>query len=64
MTETGMTDSYLSDAAFRKQALSSIPMGRFGTPEDLIGMVVLLLARAGAFITGQTIFVDGGRTLV
>ena len=64
MTETGMTGSYLSDAAFRKQALSSIPMGRFGTPEDLIGMVVLLLAPAGAFITGQTIFVDGGRTLV
>ena len=64
MTETGMTGGYLSDAAFRTQALSAIPMGRFGTPEDLIGMVVLLLAPAGAFITGQTIFIDGGRTVV
>jgi NAD(P)-dependent dehydrogenase (short-subunit alcohol dehydrogenase family) len=64
MTETGMTSGYLLDAAFRTQALSSIPMGRFGTPQDLVGMVVLLLAPAGSFITGQTIFVDGGRTLV
>jgi NAD(P)-dependent dehydrogenase (short-subunit alcohol dehydrogenase family) len=64
MTETGMTAGYLSDPEFRKQALAAIPMGRFGTPEDLFGLLVLLLAPAGAFITGQTIFVDGGRTLV
>jgi NAD(P)-dependent dehydrogenase (short-subunit alcohol dehydrogenase family) len=63
MTETGMTGTFLADPAFRAQALASIPMGRFGTPEDLVGMVVLLLAPAGAFITGQTIYVDGGRTL-
>lgn len=41
-----------------------IPMGRLGEPEDLLGTVVLLLATGGAFITGQTIYVDGGRTLV
>jgi NAD(P)-dependent dehydrogenase (short-subunit alcohol dehydrogenase family) len=63
MTETGMTQGLLSDRQFRAQAMASIPMGRFGTPQDLIGMVVLLLAPAGAFITGQTIYVDGGRTL-
>jgi NAD(P)-dependent dehydrogenase (short-subunit alcohol dehydrogenase family) len=63
MTETGMTKTLLSDPQFRAQALASIPLGRFGQPEDLIGMVVLLLAAAGAFITGQTIYVDGGRTL-
>jgi NAD(P)-dependent dehydrogenase (short-subunit alcohol dehydrogenase family) len=64
MTETGMTGGYLSDAAFRNQALASIPLGRLGTPEDLVGALVLLLSPAGAFITGQTIYVDGGRTLV
>jgi NAD(P)-dependent dehydrogenase (short-subunit alcohol dehydrogenase family) len=64
MTETGMTGGYLSDGSFRNQALASIPLGRFGTPEDLIGPLVLLLSPAGAFITGQTIYVDGGRTLV
>lgn len=64
MTETGMTGSYLSDAEFRSQALSVIPLGRFGTPDDLIGPLLLLLAPGGSFITGQTLFVDGGRTLV
>ncbi len=64
MTETGMTVDYMSDDAFRTQALASIPMGRLGSPDDLIGMVVLLLAPAGAFITGQTLYIDGGRTLV
>lgn len=64
MTLTGMTAGYLSEARFRDQALAAIPMGRFGTPDDLIGPLVLLLSRAGAFITGQTIYVDGGRTLV
>lgn len=63
MTETGMTERFLSDPEFRAQALASIPLGRFGTAEDLIGALVLLLGPAGAFITGQTIFVDGGRTL-
>jgi len=63
MTETGMTARFLLDPEFRAQALASIPMGRFGTPQDLIGAMMLLLAPAGAFITGQTIYVDGGRTL-
>ena len=64
MTETGMTGGYLSDAEFRAQALSVIPLGRFGSPADLIGPLLLLLAPGGSFITGQTLFVDGGRTLV
>jgi NAD(P)-dependent dehydrogenase (short-subunit alcohol dehydrogenase family) len=64
MTETGMTGKYLSDPSFRDQALASIPLGRLGTPEDLFGVLILLLSAAGAFITGQTIYVDGGRTLI
>lgn len=64
LTETPLTEEYLSDPAFRRNAVSVIPMGRLGTPEDLVGTVLLLLAPGGAFITGQTICVDGGRTLV
>jgi NAD(P)-dependent dehydrogenase (short-subunit alcohol dehydrogenase family) len=63
MTETAMTSGYLSDAEFRRNALASIPMGRLGRSEDLTGSLILLLSPAGAFITGQTIYVDGGRTL-
>ena len=64
MAQTGMTEGYLANPAFRQQALAAIPLGRFATPEDLIGALILLLSPAGAFITGQTIHVDGGRTLV
>ena len=64
MTQTGMTGRLLSDQRQRDAALGVIPMGRFGTPEDLLGALLLLVSPAGAFITGQTIYVDGGRTLV
>ncbi len=64
LTATPLTDDYLADPEFRSQAVAAIPMGRLGEPEDLVGTVVLLLAVGGAFITGQTIYVDGGRTLV
>ena len=64
LTDTALTHEYLSDPAFRKKAISDIPMGRLGEPEDLIGAALLLLGPGGGFITGQTIYVDGGRTLV
>jgi NAD(P)-dependent dehydrogenase (short-subunit alcohol dehydrogenase family) len=38
------------------------PMGRWGQPEELAGVVVFLASRASDFVTGQTIFVDGGWT--
>lgn len=61
---TGMTQPFLEDPDFHKRYLEDIPLGRFSTPEDLIGTVVMLLSEAGRYITGQTIYVDGGRTLV
>jgi NAD(P)-dependent dehydrogenase (short-subunit alcohol dehydrogenase family) len=64
MIETPMIAPYLADSAFRAAAIAVIPMGRLAVPEDLIGTTLLLLCPAGAFITGQTICVDGGRTLV
>ena len=64
LTETPLTEAYLSDAEFRRNAVSAIPMGRLGEAEDLIGTLLLLLSPGGSFITGQTIYVDGGRTLV
>lgn len=64
MIETPLSAGYLGNSAFRAAALAAIPMGRLSAPEDLIGTTLLLLSPAGAFITGQTIYVDGGRTLV
>ncbi|WP_223426264.1 SDR family NAD(P)-dependent oxidoreductase [Tateyamaria pelophila] len=64
LTETALTRDYLSDPAFRARAIGDIPMGRLGLPEDLVGLALLLFGPGGGFITGQTIYVDGGRTLV
>jgi NAD(P)-dependent dehydrogenase (short-subunit alcohol dehydrogenase family) len=64
LTETPLTRDYLSEPGFRRNAISAIPMGRLGEAGDLIGALLLLLSPGGGFITGQTIYVDGGRTLV
>ncbi len=47
-----------------KERLRSIPLGRMGDPKDYVGMAILLASRASDFITGQTIFVDGGSILI
>lgn len=65
MTPTPLTERQLLASEEKKaKALAQIPMGRFGTPDDLLGAALLLASPAGKFITGQTLFVDGGRTLV
>ena len=63
VTPTPLTEGFLADEERRTAALSRIPMGRFGTPNDVVGAAVFLASDAGAFVTGQTLFVDGGRTL-
>jgi NAD(P)-dependent dehydrogenase (short-subunit alcohol dehydrogenase family) len=47
---------------FEGKMLEGIPLHRFGNPEDLKGVVVFLASPAAAYITGQTIVVDGGAT--
>jgi NAD(P)-dependent dehydrogenase (short-subunit alcohol dehydrogenase family) len=37
------------------------PRGRVGTPQDIAGLAIFLCSRAGAFIVGETIAVDGGQ---
>ncbi|MDP8940376.1 MAG: SDR family oxidoreductase [Actinomycetota bacterium] len=47
---------------FEEKMLEGIPLHRFGNPEDLKGVVVFLASSAAAYITGQTVVVDGGAT--
>jgi len=44
--------------------IRSIPLGRMGAPQDYVGAALLLASRASDFITGQTLFVDGGTNLL
>ncbi len=63
MTRTALTERYLSEPLFHQSAEQMIPLGRLGELSDVMGAVNLLLSDAGGFITGQTLYVDGGRTL-
>jgi NAD(P)-dependent dehydrogenase (short-subunit alcohol dehydrogenase family) len=62
-TETSMTRPSLEREGWREHVLSKIPMGRLGEPGDVVGAAVFLASRASDFVVGQTIYVDGGRTL-
>ncbi len=53
----------LSDEAYAKKVTSTIPVGFYGTPEDCAGIVQLLCSDEGRYITGQCIFVDGGKSV-
>lgn len=58
--ETEMVEDELGNPRTRKFFLSKTPLGRFGKPEELGGTAVYLASEASDFMTGETIFVDGG----
>jgi len=57
---TKMTKDVFADAQKRDKFLSVIPMGRAGVPDDLVGVLLLLASSSSSYITGQSIYVDGG----
>jgi len=57
---TELTQPLWTDEEFDRWVLSKTPLARWGRPDDLVGTAVLLASKAGDFITGQIIYVDGG----
>lgn len=53
----------LSDPDYAKKVTDSIPAGFYGKPEDCAGIVSLLCGEEGRYITGQSIYVDGGKSI-
>ncbi len=53
----------LADEEYRKTVLAKIPLGYCAEPEDLAGVFAFLCSDAGAYMTGQNLFVDGGMSV-
>lgn len=59
-TRTAMTEAAFLDEDRYKWMLSRIPLGRFGTPQDIGNTALFLASPASAYITGEVIYVNGG----
>ena len=62
--ETDLTREYLDRPGIRDELTSLVPAGRLGRPGEVVGSVLFLASELSSFITGQVLYVDGGRTLV
>jgi len=58
--ETDMTKELLKDKATRETLLANIPLSRIGKPEDIANAALFLASDNSDYITGITLFVDGG----
>ena len=61
--ESRMTSFLLDEDAGREDVAGTVPLGRIGRREDIAGAVRFLASRAGAYLTGTVVTVDGGVTL-
>lgn len=57
---TPMTEEVFNDPVIEQRFVSLIPMGRGGTPDDIGGAALFLASDSSSYVTGQTIYVDGG----
>ncbi len=57
---TDLTSKLWSDPTMLAWNEANAPLGRLGQPEDMVGTAVFLASKASAFMTGQTLYVDGG----
>jgi NAD(P)-dependent dehydrogenase (short-subunit alcohol dehydrogenase family) len=58
------TEEYLADKKAKKHVLSKIVLGRIGEPKDVANAVLFLASPAASLITGTTLLIDGGWTIL
>lgn len=63
MINTPFSESLIQNEEFIIKRLSQTPLRRIGTVDEIAGVAVMLASKAGGFITGQNIIVDGGTTI-
>ena len=63
LIKTDFARALWEDPAILKQALARTPMQRIGMPDEIAGAAVFLASRAGAYMNGQKMVIDGGATI-
>lgn len=63
VVRTDFARALWEDAKAEASLKQAVPLGRIGEPADIAGTALFLASRAGAYITGQSIVVDGGMTV-
>jgi NAD(P)-dependent dehydrogenase (short-subunit alcohol dehydrogenase family) len=63
LIRTPLAVNLMADEAFMARRMQATPLRRMGEPEEVAGVVAMLASRAGAFITGHNLVVDGGTTI-
>jgi NAD(P)-dependent dehydrogenase (short-subunit alcohol dehydrogenase family) len=61
-TDTGMLDRFTGTAENKAALAATVPLGRVGKPDDIANAVLYLASDGAAFVTGQIVTVDGGKT--
>jgi len=61
IVETRLTEKFLQDQEIVQDRLSRIPLNRFAVPDEMVGAALFLASDLSSYLTGQTIFIDGGR---
>jgi NAD(P)-dependent dehydrogenase (short-subunit alcohol dehydrogenase family) len=63
LIRTPLAAGLMADEAFMQRRLALTPLRRVGEPEEIAGAVLMLASRAGGFISGHNLVIDGGTTI-
>lgn len=63
LIRTPLAEGLMGNEAFMARRMAATPLRRVGEPHEVAGVAVMLASPAGAFITGQTLVVDGGTVI-
>jgi 2-deoxy-D-gluconate 3-dehydrogenase len=61
---TDMTADFLESEEFKKSIKNNVPLGRYATPDEIIGTTIYFSSKASDYVTGHSLVIDGGWTIL